>query len=163
MSKKNIIRPGQENLSNEKSLPVLFARNWKIIVPAFVLIIVLIGWTVTRPAKGGMYYGLCRVFMETQVRFPNTIKLTSAEWIERSLRIYFTHIDAYGGTRSEMFECTYNKDAKLFIREARRNRIAVDPQKVTNFNKTIPYVIAAKPDLTLPPAQSDDLMGLQQD
>lgn len=163
MSRKNIIRPGQENLSNEKSLPVLFARHWKIIVPVFVLIIVLAGWTVTRPVKGGMYFGLCRVFMETQVRFPNTIKLTSVEWIERSLRIYFTHIDAYGGTRSEMFECTYNRDAKLFIREARRNRIMIDPEKVANFNKIIPIVIAAKPDLTLPRQPSDDLMDLRQD
>ncbi len=161
MSKKRIDM--KNDSAGESSLPVLFMRHWKIIVPAIVLVISFVAWNATRPIQGSVYFGICRTFLETQVRYPKTIDLTAVEWIENSLRVYFTHTDAYGEHRSEIFECRFNKKAQtLAIQEARRNRMLVAAEKVKAYNKTIPFVVAARPNLDIPPRQGEDLMDLQR-
>lgn len=156
-------RAAKELAFQEKGLLPFLTRYWKIVVPLFIIGLSLFIWTLLQPKKGTAYFGVCNTFLEMQVRYPQTIKLTSVEWIERSLRIYFTHIDAYGENHSEMFECLFNAKGDLTLLEARRNRIALPSEKVKDFNKTIPIVLMAKPDLTLPDPLPDDLENLKKD
>ncbi len=59
------------------------------------------------PKKGNLLYGICAGFLEQQIPFPKTLKHTSVEQYPKALRIYFTHIDAFGQYQFEMTECTF--------------------------------------------------------
>lgn len=117
---------------------------------------------VTAPKKGGMPYGLCRVFLELQMEYPETLRIGMVEVFKDSTRIWFTQIDGFGSYRNEPIQCYFHseKGRGWVMDRALINRRPVDLSKVSAFNRSLPVFAAYPPDLTLPyevPNQLRDL------
>jgi hypothetical protein len=128
-----------------------------------VLLVSFVIYNATRPRMGKYPYGLCRVFLELNVQFPNTLKIGFVDELSKSIRIWHTHIDGFGSYRQEPFECFFKKDAnnKWMIDRATFNRRPVDPKIVADFNRSLPVFAAFPPDLTLPNEVPNKLRDLK--
>ena len=120
-------------------------------------------WFGMQPLKGSIQYGVCRTFLEMQLKYPHTIKMTFVEIFDKSLRMYYTYNDAFGSIRSEMMECDFRPFNLLNLETVKRDREPVDRNLVTEFNKTIPAVVAADPNLIVPAPPKGTLMELKRD
>lgn len=123
-------------------------------------------WLVT-PFQGGLPYGVCKTFLELQVRYPHTLQLSTVDESLKdgmAVRIHYAHIDSFGEYRLDQMDCTFQPDetmgAKLesvFI-----NRLhEVDPEKVAAFNAAIPGLVANPPNLDLPTEIPDTIEHMQ--
>ncbi len=145
----------------DTGMKATFRRHWKsILLGTSVFFTLFILWGM-QPLHGTVHIGICRTLIETQIKYPTSLKITAIEWFKNNLRIYFTHIDSFGQNRSEFFECEFKPD--MTLADARINRKTLGADIVANFNKTIPQVIASKPDNTIPPGYKGDLLSLKRD
>jgi hypothetical protein len=129
------------------------------------LLLALGCWYLFAPFKGGMAFGICKVFLELSVQYPEMLKLSTVEEMEDSVRIWYTQLDSFGQYRMEPIQCFFKNDetqgtilSKVMVR-----RREVDPAIVDKFNKSIPTILANPPDLTLPTPLPDSLRSLQID
>ena len=106
-----------------------------------------------------MAFGICKVFLELNVRYPNTLRINTVEEIGTFVRIWYTQTDSFGEYRMEPIQCYYKPDEKLgfILDKVTVRRREVDPEKVNRFNKTIPIILQYPPDLTLPTPLPDSL------
>lgn len=129
----------------------------------FALLVLVLIMFSCGPKKGTMMFGICRTFLEFQVSYPETIDHILVEQYERAVRIYFTQIDAFGEYKQQTMECAYKQDPQRgwILDIVLLNRQKVDPEKVKEFNSSLSAVIAAEPDLTLPPPISSDIRKIR--
>lgn len=146
------------------------------VIAASVFVVVLfIGYflfQVLAPKKGNIIYGLCGVFLEQQMTFPNTLEHTYVEMYRSAVRIYYKNIDAYGQQNFSYVECSFIqhpqhgvqldnaifkspvKDIteKFYDEERKRSFYRVKPEKIKLFNrsKSPMAIMSQDPDLTLP-------------
>lgn len=116
------------------------------------------------PFKGGITFGICKVYLETHVRFPKHLRLSKVDNFADSVRIWYTQIDPFGEYRLENIQCFYgyDEDAKSSIIERIAiNRRDVPQHKLDAFNKTLGIIAANPPDLTYPKRLPDSLRDLQ--
>jgi hypothetical protein len=86
-----------------------FTKNGIITIAASCALLV-IGFYILQtmaPRKGNILYGLCSVFLEQQMTFPNTIEHTYVERYPRGIRIYYKNMDAYGQQNFSYLECSF--------------------------------------------------------
>jgi hypothetical protein len=145
----------------DNGMRATFRRRWKMILLGGTLIITLFLWWGLKPLYGTIHVGICRTLIQLQLKYPATLKVTAVEWFKNDLRFYITYIDPFGQDRSDMFECEFNPDLTLI--DARINRVSIGADKVEAFNKSIPMVIAADPDLTIAPPPTTSIRGLKKD
>lgn len=123
-------------------------------------------WWGFQPIKGTPEFGICRTIAEMQVKYPQTLKVTTTDEFDQSLRIFYTHIEPFGNERSEMIECVIRRDPvngyrieRLFI-----NRKPLGDEKtIEAYNMAVPAILAGKPNLILPPPYKEDLASLKRD
>lgn len=123
-------------------------------------------WWGFQPLRAGMIYGLCRSYLETELRYPTTFKITQYDEYGTSMRLFYTYLDEYGGQRSDMIECIARLDPVngYVVGDIKLNRESIGAEKVALFNLSILGILAAEPDLRIPkPPRSDDLTGLKRD
>lgn len=133
------------------------------VVAGFVLFLVAAYTYLMTPYKGGMTYGICKVFLERKVTFPSTLELKGVEDFGNSVRIWYMTIDSFGNNRMEPIQCYFKTDATsgyLQIDKVKIRRRDVDQNIVDDFNKTIPALYAYPPDLSLPYTSTDTLQNL---
>jgi hypothetical protein len=130
-----------------------------------VLLIILIAMFGCQPPQGTIYYGICGALLQQNVAYPETIKHTSIEQYPSALRIYFTHVDAFGQFKLEMLECVFKNDPNKGIQMEKvlYNRQFMDQAIIDKFNVSIPAVILSEPDLTLPEPIPSALESLKQE
>ena len=131
-------------------------------------VLVLIGLVVyvgLQPIIGTPRYGVCRTFIELQLPYPETLQINVVEESPLAVRVYFSHIDAFGSSRLNMIECEYRTDQKLglVLSSVYVNRVAMPKEMVDMFNYTVPFVLANPPDLRMPRFRSDSLSDLKID
>lgn len=128
----------------------------------FLLLLVVFVVYSCQPPRGSIMYGICSAFLEQIVEYPPTIRQLHVEQFPRAVRIYFNQTDAFGQFTQDMIECIADPNAipNLVFSQVLYNRKPVDPQKVKNFNPTIPVLMAGDMDLTLPPPPRDVLKRL---
>lgn len=141
-------------------------------------VIIFLLWFGMQPLRAGINYGICRSYVEKIIPYPKTFKITQYYEITRensilrrrtsgsTIRIFYTHIDPYGGTRSDMIECRGEVDPVngYNMAEIKINRKGIDEEALAKFNETIPGILAGKPNLIIPrPPKSDDLYELKRD
>jgi len=119
---------------------------------AGLLLIILLGMLSCSPKKGTILYGICSAFLEQMITYPHTIQHTAVEQYPAAVRIYYTQTDAFGQYGLEMIECGFERtgEGQLKFVKGMRNREAFDAETVRRLNLSIPAIVAAKPDLTLP-------------
>lgn len=152
--------PGEDSLTTGKKKKTKKGR-WKIFVLVAVILVGVFVWYGTQPIKGTIHVGICRSFIELKLEYPDTLRLSAIDSFESTLRIFYTFTDAFGGQRSSIIECTFNPDTTL--KEIVIDRQKIPAEKVQAFNATIPYIVAANPDLVVPPPPSADLLLLKKD
>ena len=143
------------------------------------LLLGLIVWAATRPQLGTTQYAVCKVFAETQLYYPNSMRVVEAEYIQtaesasvanavtdRVWQVVYTFVGASGESRSGSMRCKFGTDpqsGQMIITAAELDRQPVADDIVAKFNPTIPAVLAMKPSLVLPRALGDDLVALRPD
>jgi len=130
-----------------------------------VLVFAYLVYWLFKPFKGGMPFGICRVFLEQNVQFPDTLRLSQVQRINDFVRIWYVQIDGFGEYRMDNIRCTYEADEQYGIRvkKVSINRRDVEPEKIEKFNRSLPVIFAHPPDLTYPRKLPDSLKDLQLD
>jgi hypothetical protein len=120
-----------------------------------------------QPFQATIHYGICRTFVELQLRFPQTLYVSSLEVYERTWRMYYTYTGSSGEQRASMIECRFTTNPKTgypWLESIVIDRIPIAKDKIQQFNRLIPVVVAAKPDITDPGTLTDkDIIDLQVD
>ncbi len=118
-----------------------------------------------KPFTGTLPYGICKTFLELNVPYPSTILLSEVNTTRNGgVRIWFTHIDSFGSYRLDSFICTFAKNEEtgsFYLAEVKVGKLNIEPTIVERFNSALPYLIANKPDLTLPAPIPDSLEDIQ--
>jgi len=120
-------------------------------------------WLGLQPYQASMSYGICKVFLEGMVRYPQYLRLSTVEEFDMSVRIWYTQLDSFGATRMEPIQCYYKADEVrgTIVDKVTVNRRDVDPRVVDSFNRALPAILGYPPDLTVPSALPDSLQDLQ--
>lgn len=127
-----------------------------------LLLFVILVFQACQPRQGTMMYGICRTFLEQMHAYPQTIRPSRIEQYPRAVRIYYSHTDPFGQYRLDMIECAFRQDdSGTHLHDILWNRESIGKDKVGKLDATIPAIIAAKPDLTLPPPVPDTLRGMK--
>lgn len=114
------------------------------------------------PFEGDLSFGVCKLFLELNSRFPHTIRLSEVEVLASSVRIWYVDTDAFGQQRLEPIQCYYKEDQTygMIIDRITIDRRDVDPLKVNAFNRILPVILQNPPDLSLPDPLPDNLEDL---
>ena len=151
----------------KKILAITKIVDWRIAVGGLVAALVgLFLWALSLPAYGTIELGICRTFAEIQLSNPHTFCMTSAENLTRAkgYRLYYTEIGAYGEYGSHRMDCAFGRemlDGQALIRSVTIDNRPVDAEIIAAFNKTIPIVVAANPDTSMP-RPTEGLQGLRK-
>jgi hypothetical protein len=125
----------------------------------------LIVWFGYQPLEGPVQVGICRTYAELKLAYPDTFRITTYETFERSTRLYYTYIEPFGQFRSEMIDCKFLPPRGPIpqIEAVEVNRIVEDDDKVEEFDRTIPSIMANKPDLIIPRPYSGTFEDLKRE
>ena len=147
----------------KKELRKLYLRT----LYGFVFFVTIGMYYLLQPIQATIHYGICRTFVELQLRFPQTLFVSSLEVYERTWRMYYTYTGSSGEQRSSMIECKFTTNPKTgypWLESIQIDRVPVDKTRLREFNRLIPVVVAANPDLTHPGILDDkDLIDLKVD
>lgn len=115
------------------------------------------------PYTADMKYGICRVYLELNLQYPQDLRISTVDDYGTYTRIWYTQLDAFGEYRMEQIQCNYVADpvTGMKIEKITINRREVDPAKVARFNTSIPVIIKHPPSLEIPSPLADSLAGLQ--
>lgn len=164
--------PEEQSLTAQQLQEKRAANKKKLTKQGMILAgVVTFGFFVSwlfAPFQGGVPYGICKTFLELQVKYPQTLQLSTVDQTLKkgmAVRIWFTQLDPYGEYRLEPIECLFRPDPVMgaALEKVTINRIEVDPKKVAAFNAAIPGLVTNPPDLDLPTPLPDSLRGLQID
>jgi hypothetical protein len=115
------------------------------------------------PISGGIWYSLCKTYLELNVRYPQYLTYSTVDWFDDSIRIWFTQLDGFGQFRMEPIQCFFKEDQTMgyAISRITISRREVDPQKVEAFNKSSYVFLSFPPNDNMPAPLPDSLEGLQ--
>lgn len=115
------------------------------------------------PAQGGIWFSLCKTFLELNVKYPQYLSYSTTDWFDTSVRIWFTQLDGFGQYRMEPIQCYFKEDPEMgyALERVTISRREMEPQKIEAFNKSSYVFLTFPPDDTMPYPLSDSLEGLQ--
>ncbi len=129
----------------------------------FVSIIAYGVFWLLKPFKAGPDYGICHSFIELTVSYPNSVQVKDFSYTrDGSMRLWYTHTDAFGDYRMEEFRCwfSYNEFGQVSeVNDIKMGKINMDPEKVANLNNALPY-FHANPVILTWPYIPDSLQGV---
>lgn len=115
----------------------------------------------------GLGFGICKVYLEQNVRYPHTLQLSTVEQLNDFVRIWYTQVNAFGEYRMDHIKCTFESDPErgtqisdITFKSGFFER-SVDAAKIEAFNKMIPVIAANPGDLTYPRPLPDNLKDLK--
>lgn len=156
----------------------------KVPVWAWVLVIgaVVGGYVYSvkqdRPV-GGWRYGVCKVFLDLYVRYPESLRVNDVLEGPTSARIGYSSANTFGSMEVHDMECTYSREDNGQVRMSgvvldpgsKYLRKRIDDERVKSFSNSVfgrsNWIISQEMDLTLPkplPARlltEKDLMELK--
>ena len=118
------------------------------------------------PFQGTVPYAMCKILIELNISFPETLKFKEvAELRTGDVRIWFTHIDAFGAYRQDPFICSFGVDPeteKSIITRAKWGTIDLDQKQLDTFNTIMPYMVAGGYyDTTYPAALPESIEDMK--
>jgi hypothetical protein len=131
-------------------------RNIVLGMLAFIGFVLYWGF---KPITGNMYYGICRVFLESKFVYPKSLHISEVDFYKEEQRIYYTAIEPFGSTLSGDIKCQYAKptaQTPYVLKSITLNTgttLNVQPiaeKEIEAFNKTIPIILANPPNLIIP-------------
>ena len=140
---------------------------WRLIYGCAAILPIYGVYYLFKPYQARMAYGICQVYIELSIRYPDTLYFSAVEDFPSSVRVWYAHVDSFGEYKYESTQCFFKADpsgaSPLLVEKIVTNRREVDPEIVNDFNRSMPVVIANMPDLTYPAALPDSLGDLQID
>ncbi|MGH1398091.1 MAG: hypothetical protein ACRBCT_02645, partial [Alphaproteobacteria bacterium] len=136
-------KPARRAMTNKEQAKRKKMMKFAMIGGGVMLFAWLVVWLFA-PYKGGMTFGVCRVFLEQNVQYPHTLRLSQVEEINDFIRIWYAQIDGFGEYRLDNIRCTFEADEYLGfkLKKVSFNRRVVDPKKIEAFNRSLPVVFA---------------------
>lgn len=138
----------------------------KIILTSVVIFSAFIAYGVHwlfKPYMAPPDYGICRTFIELNISYPETLEVSQFSYgRDGGLRLWFTHIDAFGEYRMEQFRCwfEYNEYGQVSkVKALKKGRVNLDPDIVAHLNSSLPY-FHANPVILAWPYIPDSLTGV---
>lgn len=154
-----------EETIREKNALKKKKRFRTISITLFVLLLSYAVYWLFKPFQGTLAFGICKTFLELNVPYPETLHLSEALTLrDGSIKLWYTHIDAFGEYRMEYFQCAYKADettGATVLAQVKHNRLEMAQEKIDLFNLVIPYLVSNPPDLTMPTPLPDSLRDLQ--
>ncbi len=157
----------EEALANSKLGEAQKLKRKRMFNYAFYLVgLTFLFWAydfLFSPYVADMKYGICKVYLELSVQYPQDLRVSTVDDYGTYTRIWYTQLDAFGEYRMEQIQCNFRADpvTGIALEKVAVNRREVDPKKVTDFNRSIPVVLQHPPSLEVPPPLTDSLSGLQ--
>lgn len=110
-----------------------------------------------KPPHGTWRIGVCRVFAELYIRFPQTLRIEKADEKPTFAEITLNHLNAHGSRPTQVFRCDFMQQGEaILVSEIRIDREKIDQEYIDRFNIVLPYLIE-HPDLnTELPKDVDD-------
>ncbi len=129
---------------------------------ALILVILIIRWGFAE-RQGSMAYGICKVFLELNTQYPDTIYVSTVEEFGKSVRLWYTQTDSFGEYRMQPIRCYFKQDEAygFILEKVTVRRTELDQAVVERFNKSIGTILQNPPDLTLPRPLPNSLKNLQ--
>lgn len=117
-----------------------------------------------KPFEGTIKYGICKIFIEQMVYYPDELDYVSVEESALSVRIEYSMMNPFGEKTMNVMTCNFRTDpvTQYALTDVRLNRDIVEQSKVDLFNAGIAAIIANPPDLVLPAPMSAELIDLQR-
>ena len=115
-----------------------------------------------QPMKGTINYGICKVFIELSLTYPDEIRYMTLLERPYDVRVEYVLMNEFGEYESRTTQCVFRDDPArgLVLAEVITNRQKAPKEKVEMFNLTIPAILANPPSLVAPLPLGDDLMKL---
>lgn len=139
-------------------------KTQKMIVGGVLALLALFIWYGFQPLTATNEYGVCRTLAELNAQNHNTMKIISYENYGAAWKIFYTFTGQYGEQRSNYIDCVFTRNAQgqMILKEAKINRQELSEEALARFNQTIPAILAAGPNLVVPPPlEETDLTGLK--
>jgi hypothetical protein len=125
-------------------------KRFKIMGGVCVFLALIIYWGIA-PRKGGLDYGVCKVYVERLIHYPPTLQIKEVQEFDQSLRIYYTYYDPFGQYKKDLIECVFNTRAGNYtLLDAVINRVPEPASRIESFNMTVPAILAQDLDLIIP-------------
>jgi hypothetical protein len=133
---------------------------------AFLVFFAWFIWWGFAPFRGTVPFALCKILLELNVPYPNTLRYTETNILRSgAVRIWFTHVDPFGIFRMESFSCTFAQDPDTqnsIIAQAKWGNLDIEPAQLETFNKVMPFLVAGNfYDTTAPAPLADSLQDLK--
>lgn len=140
-------------------------RRKRIIIGGILLLFAYAVYWLFKPIPTSLPYGICKTFLELNVPYPYTLRVSEYYALrDGSLKLWYTHIDAFGEYRLDSFQCVFGTDPTTgasIMAQARVNKLDLSPDKIKSFNNAIPYLVSNPPNFPFPARLPDSLQDLQ--
>lgn len=149
-------------------MPKIPIWGWVVIGALFAGIY---GYSVyaERP-MGGWRYGVCRVFLDLYVRYPDSLRINDVAEGEKSARIGYSSANTFGSMEVHDIECSYvfeNNKVRLasvvLDPSSKYLRKRIDDERVKNFSTAVfgnsNWILQQEMDLELPRPIPDKLLS----
>ena len=140
-------------------------KTWRNIALGVLAFISLIVWYGFQPLTGPVEIGICRTFIELQLRYPHTMRLARTDQYQDIFRLYYTYTGPFGEHRSSLAECRSTIDpatGQPAMTSIKIDRVELEEEKLRRFNQTIPFILQNNPSLVIPPPYTGDLNDLRR-
>ncbi|NCC21291.1 MAG: hypothetical protein EOM26_02375 [Alphaproteobacteria bacterium] len=134
----------------------------------FALILIMLLFSCG-PRQGTMMYGVCKVFLERMVPYPDMVQIRFVEQYPMSVRIGFNQTDTFGQYTYTTMECAFRPDEKtglamdtIWVMRA-NERKDVPQEIIEQFNIGIAAIVTSDPVLDLPPPMPKEIVDLKTD
>lgn len=153
-----------ESIKQKKSAK----RKKQIKTGGILFVVLLLGYfvySIGQPGKGSANYGICLSFLELNLPYPHTLRVSEAIYKSNgTMLIWYTFIDAFGEYRMEPFECrllSNPETGKLELTESIFNKISMSKDKIASLNHALPYFAANPYEPDYPSKLPDDITALK--
>lgn len=140
----------------------------KLLMALAIILLILAGagyyyYESNKPSYGTWRYGVCRAFVELQLRFPKTMWVTQVVEDSHYAEIYVSYLNAHGMRPTRVYKCNYKQSGNsIKIDYITIDNEKIDDKIVNKFNQVVPFLIN-DPDLDtlLPDWHGLDLQHLR--
>ena len=115
------------------------------------------------PHKGSKAFGTCKVFLELNVQYPDTLRLSGVKESANWVRIWYVQTDSFGEYKMERMQCFFKEHPEygFELEKVTVRRREIEQSKIDSFNRSLPVVFQNLPDLTLPSPLPTNSRSLQ--
>lgn len=129
-----------------------FIRRFVLFGLPSITLIVVVGYKILEQGmiyyQGDMTFGVCRVYAEQRTTFPQTVEFNSVEEFGGVVKIFYSHIDAYGVRRLEEVMCQYKQKDPRRLKVILFNGEEIPEDELAAFKATIPGIMKYPPELS---------------